>query len=154
MPELGDELRLLADQGAQQARPIPSAEVMACGDPRRRRRVMRGGVGAGTGAAAVRGRPAAPVRGRRRRIGYPGGPAGDPAPPRDPAPGPAAITRADPAGAHAVTGAQSPAYTVAVAVVRAGPAGLHTFSVAAPDGLTQPLANPVGVPAPQGNAWS
>jgi len=39
MPELGDELRLLADQGAQQARPIPSAEVMACGDRRRRRRV-------------------------------------------------------------------------------------------------------------------
>src|SRR5580698_8468006 len=53
MPELGDELRLLADQGAQQARPIPSAEVMACGDRRRRGRVMLDGFAAVTVAGAV-----------------------------------------------------------------------------------------------------
>ena len=53
MPELGDELRLLADQGAQQARPIPSAEVMACGDRRRRGRVMLDGFAAVAVAGAV-----------------------------------------------------------------------------------------------------
>ena len=53
MPELGDELRLLADQGAQQAQPIPPAEVMRCGDRRRRRRVMRDGFAAVAVAGAV-----------------------------------------------------------------------------------------------------
>ncbi|MGA8460980.1 MAG: hypothetical protein WB800_36680, partial [Streptosporangiaceae bacterium] len=63
-----------------------------------------------------------------------------------------------PTGAHTVTGAQSPAYTVSVsvsvAVVRAGPAGHHTSSIPTPDGLTQPLADHVGVRQPRGNAYA
>ena len=53
MPELGDELRLLADQGAQQAQPIPPAEVMSCGDRRCRRRGLRDGFAAVAVAGAV-----------------------------------------------------------------------------------------------------
>lgn len=108
----------------------------------------------------VRGRRGGRSRGRGRHIGHSGRPARDPAPSRDPAPGPAAIARADPTGAHTVTGAQRRGYavavggyTVAVAVVRAGPAGHHTFAIAAP-GLTQPLTNHLGVPAPHANAYA
>ena len=113
---------------------------------------------------SVRGRRGGRSRGRGRHIGHPGWAAHDPAPSRDPAPGPAAIAPADPAGAHTVTVARRHAFTVAlarrhactvaVAIVRAWAAGLHTFAVAIPDGLTQPLANPVGVPGPDGNAYA
>ena len=53
MPELGEELRLLADQGAHQANPTSPAEVMRCGDRRRRRRALRDGFGAIAVAGAV-----------------------------------------------------------------------------------------------------
>ncbi len=35
MSELGDELHRLADQGAEQARPLPAAEIIRRGDQRR-----------------------------------------------------------------------------------------------------------------------
>ena len=88
MSELGDELHRLADQGAEQARPLPAAEVIRRGDQRRRRRMVGGtvaglavagaitggilsGVAGGgqparTGRLAGRSRPA-PVRRRGRR---------------------------------------------------------------------------------------
>src|SRR5579885_3519161 len=53
MPELADELRLLADQGAQQAHPVPLAEIMRCGGRRRRRLVMRDGFAAVAVAGAL-----------------------------------------------------------------------------------------------------
>jgi hypothetical protein len=56
MPELGDELRRLADDGAHEAQPMTPAEVMRCGDRRRRRRVLRDGFAAvGVTGAVVAG---------------------------------------------------------------------------------------------------
>ena len=45
-------------------------------------------------------------------------------------------------------------FSVSVAVVRAGAAGHHTFSVPTRDGLTQRLADHVGVRQPRGNAYA
>jgi hypothetical protein len=53
MPELGDELRRLADQGAREAQPMIPAEVMHHGDGQRRRRVLRDGFAAIAVAGAV-----------------------------------------------------------------------------------------------------
>jgi hypothetical protein len=53
MPELGDELRRLADEGAQEARPMAPAEVMRYGDRRRRRRALRDGFAAVGATGAV-----------------------------------------------------------------------------------------------------
>lgn len=52
MSELGDELHRLADQGAEQARPLPAAEIIRRGDQRRRRRMVSGMV-AGLAVAGV-----------------------------------------------------------------------------------------------------
>ena len=53
MPELGDELRRLADEGAQEAQPMAPAEVMRVGDRRRRRRALRDGFAAVGATGAV-----------------------------------------------------------------------------------------------------
>lgn len=53
MSELGDELHRLADQGAQEARPLPASEVIRRGDRRRHRRMVRGAVATLAVAAAV-----------------------------------------------------------------------------------------------------
>ena len=44
MSELGDELHRLADEGAEQARPLPPSEVIRRGERRRHRRIVRGAV--------------------------------------------------------------------------------------------------------------
>ena len=78
MSELGDELHRLADQGAEQARPLPAAEIIRRGDQRRRRRMVggtvaglavagaiTGGILSGAAGAGVRPRTARPA-GRSR----------------------------------------------------------------------------------------
>lgn len=55
MPELGHELRWLADQGAEDAQPMAPAQVMRCGDRQRRRRTLRDGFAAVAVTAAVAG---------------------------------------------------------------------------------------------------
>lgn len=53
MPELGDELRQVADQAACEARPLSPAEVMRRGERRRRRRLVRDGVAALAAAGVI-----------------------------------------------------------------------------------------------------
>jgi hypothetical protein len=55
MSELGDELHRLADQGAEQARPLPAAEIIRRGDRRRRRRMVGGTVAGLAVAGAITG---------------------------------------------------------------------------------------------------
>ena len=55
MSELGDELHRLADQGAEQARPLPAAEVIRRGDQRQRRRMVGGTVAGLAVAGAITG---------------------------------------------------------------------------------------------------
>ena len=55
MSELGDELHRLADQGAEQARPLPAAEIIRRGDQRRRRRMVGGTVAGLAVAGAITG---------------------------------------------------------------------------------------------------
>ena len=55
MSELGDELHRLAEQGAEQARPRPAAEVIRRGDIRRRRRMLGGTVASLAVAGAITG---------------------------------------------------------------------------------------------------
>ena len=65
MSELGDELHRLADQGAEQARPLPAAEIIRRGDQRRRRRMVGGTVAGLAVAGAITGGD--PVRRGRGR---------------------------------------------------------------------------------------
>ncbi len=53
MPELGDELRRLAAEGAREAQPMAPAKIMRDGDRRRRRRVLRDGCAAVAVTGAV-----------------------------------------------------------------------------------------------------
>jgi hypothetical protein len=55
MSELGDELHRLADEGAEQARPRPAAEIIRRGDQRRRWRMVGGTVAGLAVAGAITG---------------------------------------------------------------------------------------------------
>jgi hypothetical protein len=104
MSELGDELHRLAEQGAEQARPLPAAEIVRRGDQRRRRRMVGGTVAGLAVAGAITGGVLSGVAGGGSPA--PDRPAGRPVPASTgPATQPAA---GDPAGGeHAGAGALS-----------------------------------------------
>ena len=83
MSELGDELHRLADQGAEQARPRPAAEVIRRGDQRQRRRMVGGTVAGLAVAGAITGGILSGVAGggRRPRTGQPARRSRPPPPP-------------------------------------------------------------------------
>jgi len=96
MSELGDELHRLADEGAEQARPLPPSEVIRRGDRRRHRRILSGAVA----TVAVAGVITAGVV-----VGVAGGGHPAPAPP---------ATRPVPATAQATPQASRPATSTRV----------------------------------------
>jgi hypothetical protein len=53
MSELGDELHRLADEGAEQARPLPPSQVIRRGDRRRHGRIVRNAAGTLAVAGAI-----------------------------------------------------------------------------------------------------
>lgn len=91
MSELGDELHRLAEEGAEQARPLPPSEVIRRGARRRHRRILSGAVA----TVAVAGVITAGVV-----VGVAGGGGPAPAPP---------ATRPVPATAQATPQASLPA---------------------------------------------
>ncbi len=98
MSELGDELHRLADQGAEQARPLPAAEIIRRGGQRRRRRMVGGTVAGLAVAGAITGGVLSGVAG-----------GGSPAPDRPAGAGPGQHRAGGPAGGeHPGAGALSP----------------------------------------------
>jgi hypothetical protein len=134
MTELDDELRRIAEHGADRASPLPPAEVMRRGDKRRRRRIVREcaiGVAAAVavavialaGTAAVRHqqpappgtRPAhpTPLVTRHARV---------PAPTPVPSPGRPSALPPSPAPSHPLAPTARPTPTPAPSTAPAAPA--------------------------------
>lgn len=150
MPELGDELRLLADQGAQQAQPIPPAEVMSCGDRRRRRRGLRDGFAAVAVAGAVAvgvisGTPADQHATLHHPETRPPAPLPSPGPTL-PAPTPSPAPKA----LHTPSPSPSPSPSSApVQPATTPPPSLHPTGSPSPSPTTSASVNPEATPTPE-----
>jgi hypothetical protein len=81
VPELDDELRSIAEEGSELARPLPPAEVMRRGDRRRRKRIARDcAIAAAAVIAVTLGVLAGTSAGRQPAPASPGGRPSRPAP--------------------------------------------------------------------------
>jgi len=114
MPELDDELRSIAEEGSELARPLPPAEVMRRGDRRRRKRIVRNcGIAAAAVIAVTVGVLAGTSAGRQPAPAAPGGRPSRPAPAitrsvRPPAPTPTPSARPTPSPSPSAAGSSRP----------------------------------------------